>query len=636
MRLPSRRPVKISREAPDPLSQAAVSDVTYWLRDEPMRRAQYVRLGLAALVALTSGLFSESYARNSFYLIALLLTAVAAARLRALRTRPRLVFCMEHLEIWALFLRSPLILRYKSIRLIEWRAKGHVGFARIAADGLVPLTLASAWFDSTSAFEQIKEELRARAPQSTFIDHFKNRQVTPYVGLATAASLVAAHAYITRGAVAPDPLALIGDGAFVATLFSQAEWFRAISDAFLHISWVHLSVNLTLIGLAFMEVEVRVGHARTLILMIAGALGASISTWCFSRHFAAAGASGMAYGGVGAIAYQLMANPDRAPVAFRLTSPKLLLIILIIDATYGVFSQAVSFAMHAGGFISGFVVMAALSTTLNAPTHATKWLVNSLAVSGLALVASSALALYRYHAAGHPQRLMLLRLLGPETPPDLSNIAAYRLALNPAIDGDEVSAATRSAERVITGHGIPARELAAYRDTAAVLNFRSGKTQRARDLEQLAILGVASLPPDARTELPSYVAHLAQFELAALPVTHATTGTATAAITAQKGQLCLGTPPDANLALRAVILRKDTPIGLLLITSTALGRSRCVQAPSVTTTDPVHVTYVGPPLANGQARFFPVRAQDADLPAFVLHRNFANESAPARASMHSL
>ena len=595
--------------------RAADSQATIPLAAAVLRRTWRTRLGLATILLSIGGALLHLHAVQGWAFVAIggAFAVNSLLKLRGMGASPRIEFREDRIDVWGLLLGSPRSIRYKNIPLVEWQRIGQTRVARLATNAPIPLVISSTVDGSREIFDQLIMQFEARLPVGSIIDRQKAQPHRPLASLFAIVALIAVH--VSRWLWQPDTdaMSLIVDGAFVPALVASGEWFRIFTAAFLHTGALHLAINLAFIGFGFAELEECIGQARTIILMVSGTISASLVAYFASSHTLLVGASGMAYAAIGAIAVQLAVRPAQAPISFRMLPSWVLPTLVAGDAVAGLLLQQVSLAMHAGGFLGGALTMGALLRTSQTPSRKSRWMLNAVATGGVALVVGSAYALLQYRVSGHPQRLMLVRLLDDETPKEIRNSATYRLALNPTISRQELAVARRGAEQLLAMR-VPPQELAAYLDTAAALNSREGNVQQARALERRAIGEAISLPAASRAELPSYIAHLAQFDLAVPPLPDVPI-----AITPAPHALCFGAVATRSPAqsLRAVVLRRDAPIGLLLVPNTHRTGPGCIAA-AVAATDTVRVTYAGAPLGIESPRFFAIRPTDADLPPFVV------------------
>lgn len=157
---------------------------------------------------------------------------------------------------------------------------------------------------------------------------------------------------------------LLNWGANYRPLVMEGQWWRLITNIFLHGGLMHVLVNmyaLVFIGL-FLEPKMgKVKYALTYIL--AGILASSASVWWYdgvARHASiSVGASGAIFGLYGTLlALILVGKFDKK---FALALLPSILIFVFINLGMGLAGNGIDNAAHIGGLISGFVIGLVLS-----------------------------------------------------------------------------------------------------------------------------------------------------------------------------------------------------------------------------------------------------------------------------------
>ncbi|WP_066257617.1 rhomboid family protein [Neobacillus drentensis] len=142
---------------------------------------------------------------------------------------------------------------------------------------------------------------------------------------------------------------LIKYGAKVNQLIVEGEWWRFITPVFLHIGFIHLSMNTLALYFLGTEVERIFGNLRFLwIYLFAGVTG-FIASFIFSANLSA-GASGAIFGCFGALLYFGAIFPK---LFFR-TMGMNLIVVLGINLMIGFSSSGIDNAGHLGGLVGGF------------------------------------------------------------------------------------------------------------------------------------------------------------------------------------------------------------------------------------------------------------------------------------------
>jgi len=165
-----------------------------------------------------------------------------------------------------------------------------------------------------------------------------------------------------------DERALKTAGALYAPyVLDQHEWWRLLSCTVLHAGEMHIGMNMLGLYALGPFVERVLGRARFFVVYLAAGILGSVAIltndWLHLRGIlaqrdaqTAVGASGAIMGVVGAtIAIALRGwMRERAPIARR--QLVLLLILVVAQTTMDLSTPEISYAAHAGGLVSGFVV----------------------------------------------------------------------------------------------------------------------------------------------------------------------------------------------------------------------------------------------------------------------------------------
>ena len=135
------------------------------------------------------------------------------------------------------------------------------------------------------------------------------------------------------------------------------EWWRLFTSVFMHISPVHLGMNMALLYLVGLTLEGHFGRARFLLVYLLAGLGGALASLAghWANPVASAGASGSISGliGAGAVVGQLMGGAQG--IAFRNRMLIWAGLVMVFGVVANVDNQA-----HAGGLVVGIVVAFAL------------------------------------------------------------------------------------------------------------------------------------------------------------------------------------------------------------------------------------------------------------------------------------
>ncbi|CAM3799365.1 rhomboid family intramembrane serine protease [Alkalicoccus chagannorensis] len=147
---------------------------------------------------------------------------------------------------------------------------------------------------------------------------------------------------------------LVEMGAKFDPLILEGEWWRFFSSMFLHIGFFHLFMNSLALYFLGTAVERIFGSLRFLWIYAAAGLSGSIASFVFNDNISA-GASGAIFGLFGALLYFGLI---KRRLFFR-TFGMSVVIILIINLTFGFLVPMVDNGAHIGGLAGGFAAAAA-------------------------------------------------------------------------------------------------------------------------------------------------------------------------------------------------------------------------------------------------------------------------------------
>jgi len=149
------------------------------------------------------------------------------------------------------------------------------------------------------------------------------------------------------------------------------EWWRLLTAAFLHGSWLHIAFNMYVLYVLGPTLERALGHLRFIVLYVVAALGGSVASYAFSDpRTVSVGASGAIFGLMGAL---IVAGRR---MRWDITQ---VLILLGINVVIGFLSPQIDWRAHFGGLVIGALVAGVFVWT-PAPLRAARALWQTLAV----------------------------------------------------------------------------------------------------------------------------------------------------------------------------------------------------------------------------------------------------------------
>jgi len=262
---------------------------------------------------------------------------------------------------------------------------------------------------------------------------------------------------------------------FSTTLFWAGEFWRLLTANLLHADTHHLVANvLFILGIGAL-VELALGTTRTAWVMGASAvcaMAASLAT----GYEQALGASGIAFGLLGAALWLELRCADRLPATWRMPR-RLLLAVLAFAVAGSLVFPGVAVAAHVGGFVAGIAATAAVAPSALRREPARPWLILANAALGLCLLFS--IVVVSREVGGDTDLLArrgarLLRLA--DVSPLLLNNTAWMIATSKHPTSEQVTMAIRLAERAVEETD---RQDPNLLDTLAESQFAAGRPEDA-------------------------------------------------------------------------------------------------------------------------------------------------------------
>ena len=154
--------------------------------------------------------------------------------------------------------------------------------------------------------------------------------------------------------------AVAGDyGMWPVGIAVGGEWWRLVTAAFLHGSFLHIAFNMYVLFALGPTLERILGHSRYLILYVLAAIGGGVASYVFSdMRTVSVGASGAIFGLMGA----LVVAGRR--LRYDVTQ---VLVLLGINVVIGFIASGVDWRAHLGGLVTGALVAAIM--VLPSPRH---------------------------------------------------------------------------------------------------------------------------------------------------------------------------------------------------------------------------------------------------------------------------
>ena len=134
---------------------------------------------------------------------------------------------------------------------------------------------------------------------------------------------------------------------------AYGDWYRLVSSMFVHVSWIHLGMNMLSLWWIGVPVEARLGRTRYLLTYFTcGIAGSAASYASLQPYGSSLGASGAIFGLLGVLA--VLAYRERLNM-----QPVITVIVLNLAFSFSV--SGISWEAHVGGLVAGLVLGVALA-----------------------------------------------------------------------------------------------------------------------------------------------------------------------------------------------------------------------------------------------------------------------------------
>jgi len=157
-----------------------------------------------------------------------------------------------------------------------------------------------------------------------------------------------------------DARTLILFGANMPAAYAGSEHWRLISSMFLHIGAVHLLFNGYALYLFGTFIERWCGRREMLVIYVLSGIGGSAASAYLASYNVSAGASGAIFGLLGAAIVLVLRFRDRFPRPVRWLYARSLILIALVELTFGQITSGIDNHAHAGGFAVGLALGLAL------------------------------------------------------------------------------------------------------------------------------------------------------------------------------------------------------------------------------------------------------------------------------------
>ncbi|GKT02552.1 rhomboid family intramembrane serine protease [Furfurilactobacillus sp. WILCCON 0119] len=147
--------------------------------------------------------------------------------------------------------------------------------------------------------------------------------------------------------------ALLEAGARYTPLIQAGQWWRLFTPMFIHMSVMHIGLNMVVLYFLGVQIESLFGHWRMLVIYVVSGFTGNAWSAAFQPHTLSAGASTSIFGLFGA--FIILGIIERANPYLRQVARQFGLLV-VLNLVFDLFSAGVDIWGHIGGLLGGFVV----------------------------------------------------------------------------------------------------------------------------------------------------------------------------------------------------------------------------------------------------------------------------------------
>ena len=203
------------------------------------------------------------------------------------------------------------------------------------------------------------------------------------INLAVFAAMVFRHV----SAFAPPPDALLAWGADYGPATTHGQWWRLVTNTFVHIGLTHLLVNMFALFVIGRFTERLFGNAGFLVLYLLGGIAASLTSLSIHPTITSAGASGAIFALYGGLIGFLLVRRSAMSYATATSLALNAAGFVAFNLFYGLTKAHIDMAAHVGGLLAGVPIGAAMAFDPAGTTGATRlWRSALVCVAGAAIL----------------------------------------------------------------------------------------------------------------------------------------------------------------------------------------------------------------------------------------------------------
>lgn len=166
------------------------------------------------------------------------------------------------------------------------------------------------------------------------------------------------------GIIAPDGAATVHWGSNYGPLTTSGQWWRLLSNIFVHFGLMHIALNMWALYAPGRIVERMFGSTRFVLLYLFAGIAASLASLLWNPQVNSAGASGAIFGVFGGMLAFVLNPRNAVPRSVMVEHRNSTLVFAAYTLFYGMAHAGIDNAAHLGGLIAGLAMGSLLARPL--------------------------------------------------------------------------------------------------------------------------------------------------------------------------------------------------------------------------------------------------------------------------------
>ena len=206
------------------------------------------------------------------------------------------------------------------------------------------------------------------------------KKKTPYISYAMMAACTAVCILVHVLDAGNTSESAIFLGAFYKPLVYAGEWWRLLTVAFVHVSPLHLFVNMYSLNIMGRSVELSLGHKKFAMIFFGSVIGGSLFILAMSGNDVTVGCSAGLYGLMAAYIYMITAAGGMKVPQVRNSVLMMVLVNVLVNMM-----PNVSAAGHMGGAMTGILIVLACDQLQTKSMHMNALAALIILIAGMSL-----------------------------------------------------------------------------------------------------------------------------------------------------------------------------------------------------------------------------------------------------------